>query len=116
MRRLRLFRVPLNRFPVGPAVKVEGPAGGPYTVWFNGSGDAGEQPAIEGHGSGLTPSGSVVVAVSQVGGPGYVARDRFQYVTRGSGKNRGGPALRKRRRLKLVRVPWRSSRLSMFRV
>ena len=65
----------------GPAVKVEGPLGGPYAVWFNGSGDAGEQPVIEGHGSGLTPSGSVVVAVSQQGGPGYDSHDRFQYVT-----------------------------------
>ncbi len=82
-------RSALESLPGGLEVTVEGPAGGPYTVWFNGSDDAGEQPEIEGHGSGLTPSGSVVVAVSQQGGSGFDSHDHFQYVTQGQFEESG---------------------------
>ncbi len=60
-------------------VSVTGPAGGPYTVYFE-TGLAGkEQPLITGDGSGLTPSETVVVAVTQQGGVSYDAHYHFEY-------------------------------------
>ncbi len=60
-------------------VSVTGPAGGPYTVYFEAGLAGKEQPVIEGDGSGLTPSGPVVVAVAQQGGVSYDAHYHFEY-------------------------------------
>jgi hypothetical protein len=65
--------------------EVEGPAGGPYTVFFGGA-DAGVvEPQIEANGSGLTPSsGKVTVHTVYKGGESSETRYRFQYVSQAS--------------------------------
>jgi hypothetical protein len=65
-----------GRSPIG----VEGPAGGPYAVFFFGLGEVSE-PQISGNGSGLTPSGSVTVNTLQQGGEGYETHYSFQYAS-----------------------------------
>ncbi len=53
---------------LGPNIEVEGPAGGPYTVFFADT-DAGvSEPQIEANGSGLMPSGKVSVHTDYRGG------------------------------------------------
>ncbi len=63
-------------------VSVNGVPGGPYNVDFNrGNGGEVSEPLIVANASGLTPSGSVAVAVLQQGGEGYDARYHFEYVS-----------------------------------
>jgi hypothetical protein len=69
----------LTNLPGEPHLSVEGDPGGPYTVLFGASGV--NEPLIVADGSGLTPSGSVVVASTQAGGTtSYDARYDFEYV------------------------------------
>jgi hypothetical protein len=69
---------------IGAGVRVEGPAGGPYTVAFVGS---ESEPPIEADGSGLTPAGSgVSVKTIFKGGESTETHYRFEYV---SGKSFG---------------------------
>jgi hypothetical protein len=65
-----------------PELGVEGPAGGPWTVFFD-EGDAGVgEPQIVGDGSGLSPVGAGVSVVTlDRGGEGDEAHYRFQYVS-----------------------------------
>ncbi len=67
----------LDGLPREPNVRVEGPAGGPYTVSFPGG---RSEPQMMADSSGLTPSGGVAVAVDQQGGEAYDASYHFQYV------------------------------------
>ncbi len=69
-------------------VQVRGPSGGPYIVYFGGSVNSnGEkdrvaeqsEPQIEADSSSLTPSGSIVVTVTQQGGSAYDASYHFEY-------------------------------------
>jgi hypothetical protein len=70
-------------------ISVTGPDGGPYTVYFGeeygeGYGEhnslAGKpEPQIEADASGLTPSGSIAVAVTQQGGLAYDTHYFFEY-------------------------------------
>jgi hypothetical protein len=76
-----IVRQELESLPGGPHVEVEGLDGGPYRVFFAGSDGEKSQPEIEADGSGLTPSGTVVVAVAQPGGEAYDTHYRFQYVS-----------------------------------
>ena len=70
-------------------VEVEGPAGGPYTVFFEAA-DAGVgEPQIEADGSGLTPSGKVSVHTDYKGGETTETHYRFQYVSQASFAERG---------------------------
>ncbi len=70
------LRIALGEF----AMEVEGPPGGPYTVFFFLK-DAGvAEPPIEADGSGLTPAGAVKVQTDYRGGEGDEADYRFQYV------------------------------------
>jgi hypothetical protein len=64
-----------------PEVGVEGPAGGPYTVYFFGP-DAGvSEPRMTADASGLTPSGSTVtIATEQEGGTVTDTHFHFEYV------------------------------------
>lgn len=71
----------LRALPGEPQVQVTGVAGGPYTVFFYGSDGGVGQPLIVADGSGLTPSGSVGVVVTQQGGVGYETHYHFQYVS-----------------------------------
>ncbi len=65
----------------GPQVDVQGPAGGPYTVFFT-VGDAGvAEPPIEADGSGLTPSGTVKVATVYKGGETTEVHYHFSYLS-----------------------------------
>ena len=65
---------------VGENVAVIGPAGGPYVVEFiNGKGSS-SQPQLVADASGLTPSGSVTVATTQVGFS-YATHYHFEFVT-----------------------------------
>lgn len=61
-------------------VDVSGNAGGPYTVEFNGPLGGSSQPQLTADASGLTPSGTVAVAVSQ-SGLSYDTRYHVQYVS-----------------------------------
>ncbi len=75
--------------PAGPfsRVSVEGPAGGPYTVYFGGERNPlaeKDQPSIEAV-SNLVLSGSVSVVVSQRGGEAYDAHYHFEYEALGGG-------------------------------
>ncbi len=74
----------LENLPGEPGVDVEGPAGGPYTVFFDRSSGPGwaekKQPQIEGDGSGLTPAGTINVQTDYEGGEGDEAHYSFQYV------------------------------------
>jgi hypothetical protein len=58
---------------------VSGPEGGPYTVQFAGKLAGSSQPPIVADGSGLTPSGSVVVAVAEQGGETADIHYHFEY-------------------------------------
>jgi hypothetical protein len=60
---------------------VEGQPGGPYTVFFGGPSAEVSQPPITADSSGLTPSGSVVVATTLEGGEGTDVHYHFQYVS-----------------------------------
>jgi hypothetical protein len=64
----------LKRSSLG--VRVSGPDGGPYLVEFTTSGD---QPPIEGDGSGLTPPSAVTVSVVEQGGTAYETHYHFAY-------------------------------------
>jgi hypothetical protein len=65
-----------------PNVVVEGPAGGPYTIGFDGHDVGVSEPLIEGSGLGLVPlGGSVQVTSTLVGGVAYVASAHFEYVS-----------------------------------
>jgi hypothetical protein len=70
----------LEGLPAHLEVDVEGPAGGPYTLYFDSSFSEEAVPLVEGDGSGLTPSGTVTVATTQQGGVAYDTHYRFQYV------------------------------------
>jgi hypothetical protein len=61
-------------------VDVSGNAGGPYTVDFNGPLGGSSQPQLTADASGLTPSGTVAVAVNQ-SGLSYDTRYHVQYVS-----------------------------------
>ncbi len=76
----------LEELPADPNVSVEGSAGGPYTVTFNGT---GAEPVIEADGSGLVPSGTVGVVVVQQGGATYETHEYFQYVSEAQFKGEG---------------------------
>jgi hypothetical protein len=78
--------VALSALPGEPA--VEGPDGGPYTVYFSGA-DASE-PQIVADASGLTPSGTVTVQTTQQGGVAYPASYHFEYVSRAQFEKPGG--------------------------
>jgi hypothetical protein len=71
-------RQALNDLPAEPNPLVEGPAGGPYTVFFGG---ATAEPEIQASSAGLLPSGTVSVTVDQQGGVGYDAHYHFEYVS-----------------------------------
>lgn len=84
--------------PGAPRFEVEGPASGPYTIYFGGAGNGfgqenplvgKSQPAIEAHAAGLSPSGAVTVAITQQGGVAYDAHYHFQYVSEEQFKNEG---------------------------
>ena len=62
-------------------VGVEGPDGGPYTVFFDGASAGQSEPQVVGDGSRLTPSGSVQVVTSLAGGVGYDTHYHFEYVS-----------------------------------
>ncbi len=63
-------------------VGVEGPAGGPYTVYFARLESGVSEPSIEGSGLGLAPvGGSVAVVTTLVGGVAYDASAHFEYVS-----------------------------------
>ena len=66
-------------------VTVSGPDGGPYTIYMGREDEedpVGEkaEPEIEANASGLSPAGTVTIAVTQPGGLGYDAHYHFQYV------------------------------------
>jgi hypothetical protein len=61
-------------------VSVNGPAGGPYTVYFLGSLGERSEPLLEAA-SSLTPSGAVNVTVTQLGGLAYDTHYHFEYVS-----------------------------------
>jgi hypothetical protein len=68
------------RHELGLDVGVEGPAGGPYTVFFFEPRGVSE-PAIEADGSALTPLGVVSVHTDFKGGEATEVHYRFQYVS-----------------------------------
>ncbi len=86
----------LSSVPEGTTLQnsVTGGPGGPYTVDFGheeASPLAGSnQPQIEGDASGLTPSGSVVVATTQQGGVAYDTHYHFEYISDGAFTADGG--------------------------
>ncbi|HWX44593.1 MAG TPA: hypothetical protein VNY52_04640 [Solirubrobacteraceae bacterium] len=66
---------------IGGGLTVDGTAGGPYTVYFGVANLAeASQPMLEAA-SGLTPTGSVKVAVTQQGGEAYDTHYHFEYVS-----------------------------------
>ncbi len=71
------------RDELGLDVSVEGPAGGPYTVYFVEPRGVSE-PAIAADGSALTPSGGVSVHRDFKGGEATEVHYRFQYVSAAS--------------------------------
>lgn len=64
----------------GGKVRVGGPNGGPYRVYFLGHDGEVEQPALSGDGSALTPSSEIGVTVVLRGGEGYDTHYHFEYV------------------------------------
>jgi hypothetical protein len=81
----------LNNLPGEPAsVGVRGADGGPYTIDFDGRDGEVEEPRIEGNASGLMPSGSIAVAVTDPGGVGYDTHYHFQYVGQKAFEAEGG--------------------------
>jgi hypothetical protein len=68
---------------IGAGGEVEGPAGGPYTIFGPGATGVSE-PQIEANGSGLTPSGKVTVHTDFKGGETSETRYRFLYVSQAS--------------------------------
>lgn len=64
-----------------PSVSVAGLDGGPYTVFFFGKDGGESKPPIVGDGSGLTPSGTVNVAIDFQGGEANDIRYHFEYVS-----------------------------------
>jgi hypothetical protein len=66
---------------IGYHANIEGNPGGPYSVFFWEQLAKTAQPEIAADASGLTPSGTVTVAVTQEGGEGYDTREHFQYVS-----------------------------------
>ncbi len=60
-------------------VQVTGPDGGPYTVYFERALAEKDLPPIAAGASGLTPSGSITVSVTQQGGVGYDTHYHFEY-------------------------------------
>ena len=73
-------------------VTVTGSVGGPYTVYF-GTAESPltekAEPELEADGSGLTPSGTVTVAVVQQGGVAYDVHSHFEYVSEEQFKDEG---------------------------
>jgi hypothetical protein len=67
-------------FPGTLAFGVGGPTGGPYTVLLGGFLREANQPEITADASGLTPSGTVTVAITQQGGEAYDTHYHFEYV------------------------------------
>ncbi len=65
------------------SLRVSGPDGGPYTVYFGTDGGLREkaEPQIVAGSSGLTPSGTVTVATVFAGGEGYDTHYHFEYVS-----------------------------------
>ncbi len=76
----------LQTLPGLSTVRVNGPAGGPYIVYL---GTETAEPQIEADAAGLTPSGTVAVAVVQRGGEAYDAHYHFQYVSERQFKQEG---------------------------
>jgi hypothetical protein len=78
----------LEALPDAPPVQgVEGLPGGPYTVF---SGSSVAEPLLEADGSGLQPSGSVGVVISQQGGEEYATKFWVQYLSQGAFEAAGG--------------------------
>lgn len=80
----------LGELPGEPSMAVQGANGGPYTIIFNGRDSEAEEPPIEGVASGLTPSGSIAIAVTNPGGVGYDTRYHFQYISQKAFEAEGG--------------------------
>jgi hypothetical protein len=72
---------PAESVPASEHVSVTGPAGGPYTLFFGGELAGKHQPQIEANGSGLTPSGTVMVATIQPGGESGHTHYHFEYIS-----------------------------------
>ncbi len=72
---------------------VTGSVGGPYTVYFGGGDESPltekAESELEADGSGLTPSGTVTVAVVQQGGVAYDVHSHFEYVSEEQFKDEG---------------------------
>ncbi len=79
----------LKGLPSSPEVTVTGPAGGPYTVFFEGSDGGVGQPLIEGSSLRLTPSDGVEVQTTQQGGVAYDTHYHFEYVTQKQSESEG---------------------------
>jgi hypothetical protein len=75
------YNAPAEAVAQALGLQVEGPDGGPYTVFFAGGYGEKSEPLIEADGSGLTPSGKVTVTTTQSGGVGYDTHYHFQYVS-----------------------------------
>ena len=75
--------------PFKPGVRVEGPAGGPYTVLFIDNDANRAESLIDGSGLQLSPPGTVSVVTTQEGSEGYGAHYHFQYTTQQSFSERG---------------------------
>ncbi len=72
----------LEYLPAGPELGVEGPEGGPYTVWFIGSDSEVSEPPIECAAFGLEPpTATCSFTTTQQGGEAYGTHSRFQYVS-----------------------------------
>ena len=82
----------LENLPTGPEVSVSGPAGGPFTVFFSGRSGEVDQPQITADASGLTPFGSIAIAVAttQNGGEAYDTHYHFEYVSQVQFETEGG--------------------------
>jgi hypothetical protein len=79
----------LSELPGEFGLRVEGPDGGPYTVFFGGGNGEKSEPLMEADGSGLTPSSRVTVTTTQQGGVGYDTHYHFQYVSQRSFEEHG---------------------------
>ncbi len=80
----------LVNLAASPTVYVEGPPGGPYTIFFGGANVVrAQQSLLEADALGLMPSGTVTVSESQRGGEGYDTHYRFQYVGQKAFAERG---------------------------